>query len=162
MNYIVYKTSWNQELFPGKKGFYYGVHNGADENYRGTNCKVDAILNKHGVEALDRKTLMGNLTKEEAYELEEFIVDEEMIKNPDCWNLRVGGCGGFPPFYGEDNPAYGKGAFTGKKHSETTKEKMRVARKKQSPPIPKGSWSEERRREHGIKIKEAKRKKKEL
>jgi hypothetical protein len=107
VTYYVYKTTC---LPTGK--YYYGVHSerrssdgyiGCGVVSQGTalalkkkNVKsafIDSVV-KYGYKSFQKEIIAYFETAEEAYEVEELIVDEEEVKNKMCLNTRLGGVGG--------------------------------------------------------------------
>lgn len=101
--YNVYKTI---NLINGN--FYWGVHNSIDENdgYFGSGEVLLKAIAKHGRSNFRRITKLLYDNAEDAYADEARIVNSEMVKRKDCYNMREGGRGGSLP--GEDNWNYGK------------------------------------------------------
>lgn len=90
--YIVYKTT---NLLNGM--IYVGVHINETVNfdgYYGSNSRLKNSIKKYGKENFIRETLFDNLVKEDAYDLESLIVDENFCKRPDVYNQKNGGFGG--------------------------------------------------------------------
>lgn len=90
--YIVYKTT---NLLNGM--IYVGVHIQKEERfdgYFGSNKHLRRAIRKYGKDNFIRTTLMSDLTKEEAYEIEKLLVCESIIKRVDVYNEKVGGFGG--------------------------------------------------------------------
>jgi len=118
-NYIVYETT---NLISGK--FYIGVHKvkgAGNGRYLGSGLALKGAIKKYGRDNFKREMLFRFDSSEEAYLKEAEIVNEEMISNINCYNMRQGGCGG--SICGENNPNYGK------THSEETKKKIGKAHK---------------------------------
>lgn len=102
--------------------FYYGVHNGSNtEKYMGSGIALKKAQDKHGLNNFSKQILLWFDTIEEAYEYEAVIVSEKLIKSKNCYNMRVGGCGG--SVKGKENPNYGL------KRSDEYKAKMSEAQK---------------------------------
>lgn len=88
--YFVYKTI---NVVTGN--FYVGVHGGStDDGYIGSGKILKAAILKYGKEAFKVEYRIVCNSAEEAYELESFIVTEEVVNHPLCYNLIVGGYGG--------------------------------------------------------------------
>lgn len=90
--YIVYKTT---NLLNGM--VYVGVHIQKDiefDGYFGSNKHLRRSIKKHGKHNFKRETLISNLSKEEAYEVENLLVDAKFISRKDVYNEKCGGCGG--------------------------------------------------------------------
>lgn len=104
--YSLYRTRFNQEYFPYRKEFYYGVTNNGRANYKGSGSILKKYFKKYGSTAFVREDIVTGLTYKQASDLEALIVDEEMLSNPDCLNYQLGGI----PFTGlqkEKNPNWG-------------------------------------------------------
>ena len=92
--YLFYKTT---NKVNGK--FYYGVRKEFTSrnrhlDYLGSGSVLSSAINKYGKDSFERVDLMRG-TESEMYELEEFVVDEDMVQRKDCYNVKVGGIGGF-------------------------------------------------------------------
>ena len=85
---IVYKTT----NFVNNKT-YIGVTNGNDPHYLGSGQALKFAFVKYGRSNFIRETLYEVEDKELAYFIEELIVDNDFINNPNNYNLQVGGCG---------------------------------------------------------------------
>lgn len=103
MYHIIYKTT-NVET--GK--FYIGMHSTDDLNdgYLGSGLRLRRSVEKYGKEKHHREILYFTEDRKSLAELEKQIVNEELLTNPLCINLRKGGFGGVLP--GEGNPFYGR------------------------------------------------------
>lgn len=119
MNYIIYKTS---NVLSGQ--YYIGCHQtlNLDDGYLGSGKYLKRAIKKYGKENFKFEILHVATSKEEMFKLERSIVNEELVHDPLSYNLKLGGSGGNPGIVG---------AFTGKKHSNETKEKIRQAASKQ-------------------------------
>lgn len=130
MSYIVYRT---ENVVNNK--FYYGVHKTEDntkfDGYLGSGKLLNKAINKYGEENFIRRTIMEFDNKEDAFELEKLIVDEDFVTRDDCYNLTLGGNGGWMHMdYKKDH----KG-FKGKKHTEEWKRNMSdIAKKRKRKP----------------------------
>ena len=106
MKYIVYKTTniVNNKIYigvhktqnPNKFDRYIG--NGVIISKNNSEFKVSnadtpfrKALNKYGVQNFIRETISCFDTEDEAYKLEEELVDEEFISRNDTYNLKLGG-----------------------------------------------------------------------
>ena len=98
--------------------FYIGCHqtNNLNDGYLGSGKHLKSAINKYGVDNFIFEILHSVSSKEEMFELERSIVNESLVKDPMSYNLKIGGSGGNPGIIG---------AFTGKKHTPETKEKLR-------------------------------------
>ena len=119
MNYIIYKTT---NTINGK--YYIGCHQTYDlsDGYLGSGKHLRYAIKKYGTENFKFEILHSASSKEEMFKLERSIVNEDLVKDPLTYNLKIGGSGGNPGIVG---------AFKGKKHSDETKEKQRQASLKQ-------------------------------
>jgi hypothetical protein len=88
--YLVYKTT---NLINGK--FYVGVHEtyNLNDGYLGSGKILRNSVYYHGKENFKREILEFCDNKENMYKKEKELVTEELIKNPKCMNLVVGGVG---------------------------------------------------------------------
>ena len=121
MFHTIYQTTNNVN---GK--IYIGVHSTSDihDSYLGSGKNLKRAIKKHGKENFKKEILHIVDSIEEAYNLEEKIVNEDFISRHDTYNVKVGGDRG-PRNAGKNNPMYGK------KHSPETRAKNSAARKGQ-------------------------------
>jgi len=100
--------------------FYVGMHSTSDINdgYLGSGKRLRYAINKYGKENFKREILQFFKNKENLAKAETDIVNEDLLKDPLCMNLMIGGNGG---------TTYG---FKGKKRSKQHKDKMFNAFKK--------------------------------
>jgi len=115
MKYIIYKTT---NIIDGK--YYIGCHCTDDENdsYLGSGKHLTSAIKKYGRENFVKEVLYVFEHKQDMFNKEKEIVNEEFVNNPVTYNLKIGGSGGNPGIVG---------AFTGRKHSFETIEKIRKA-----------------------------------
>lgn len=102
---------------------YIGVHKIKDfatDNYLGSGILLKKALKKYGRDNFERITLYATSCGEEAYFVEELIVDELFIERVDVYNIKVGGMGSAA---GELHPMYGK------HHTAETKQRMSESQK---------------------------------
>jgi hypothetical protein len=73
------------------------VHNSKDlkDSYLGSGIALNRAIRKYGKEQFIRETLQIFQTADEAYKHEAAIVTQDEVKNQQCYNMRVGGKGGF-------------------------------------------------------------------
>lgn len=78
--------------------FYYGVRScycdPEDDPYMGSGTVLHRAYNKYGVENFRKDVLKVLPTREDVLDLERWIVDPEMIRNPMCYNISLGGIDG--------------------------------------------------------------------
>ena len=79
--------------------FYIGVHEtfNIDDGYLGSGKKFKNSLYYHGKENFKREILEYFDDRKSMYDKEKEIVNEELLKNPKCLNIGLGGKGGFTP-----------------------------------------------------------------
>lgn len=89
MYHYIYRITVDDEKY--KNHYYYGKHstNNLDDGYVGSGIKISR-LKKKGY-TLIKEILVYFNSSEEAFIFEEILVDEEMLSDPFCMNLRTGG-----------------------------------------------------------------------
>jgi len=90
--HYIYKTTCN---INGK--YYIGMHScsNLEDGYMGSGKKLRRSLNKHGIEN-HTKEILEFLDDRESLAKREFeIINEELIQDPLCMNMQLGGGGGF-------------------------------------------------------------------
>lgn len=87
--FIIYKTT---NKVNGK--FYIGVHNGTRIWYKGSGSILKKAVKKYGIDNFIRETLYEFDDEVSAYLKEQEIVTVELISDPLCYNVRLGGRGG--------------------------------------------------------------------
>lgn len=89
---FVYKTTNNLN-----GDYYYGVHstNNLDDGYMGSGARIKRSINKYGKENFTREIVQFFSSAKCAFSLERAIVTNELIKDPHCLNLAIGGYGGY-------------------------------------------------------------------
>jgi hypothetical protein len=149
MKYLIYKTT---NRLDGK--YYIGCHCTEDENdsYLGSGKHLVSAIKKYGKENFIKEILYIFENKQDMFNKEKELVNEEVVKNPLSYNLKIGGSGGNPGIVG---------AFKGKTHSLTTKEKIKNAAIKQKTTdqkrkmLSQNNWAKqdpEKHREHVVNI----------
>lgn len=90
--HYIYKTTC---LITNK--FYIGMHSTDDLNdgYKGSGSNLWKSINKHGLENHSTEILEFLTTRKDLKEREKQIVNEELIGNKLCMNLKLGGDGGW-------------------------------------------------------------------
>ena len=75
--------------------FYYGVHNtdNLDDGYMGSGKRLHIAYQKYGIENFKKEILKYFDTAKEAFEYESEIVNEELVKDDNCYNIQEGGKG---------------------------------------------------------------------
>lgn len=73
--------------------FYYGVHNtnNLDDGYMGSGTRLNHAYKIYGIENFKKEIIKFFDSTEEAFEYEAFIVNEELVKNHECYNIQEGG-----------------------------------------------------------------------
>lgn len=76
--------------------YYYGVHNtnNLDDGYMGSGIVLHKAFEKYGIENFTKEIIKMFDTMHDAYKYEEKIVNEDLIKNKECYNAALGGRGG--------------------------------------------------------------------
>ena len=149
--YGIYKIT---NLVNGK--MYIGQHvtSDLDDGYMGSGLVIRRAIKKYGAENFRKEWLTFCEDEEELNYMERVFVDETWLSRPDTYNLKLGGDGGWKYIndhnlclhkkgytlsaagrrnialakIGEKNPMYGvPSPFKGRKHSEETKAKYKVA-----------------------------------
>jgi Tfp pilus assembly major pilin PilA len=119
MYYFIYKTT---NILDGS--YYIGCHQTSNLNdgYLGSGKHLTRAIKKYGKSNFRLEILNYASSKEEMFKLEKELVTEEVVRDTKSYNLKVGGSGGNLGIVG---------AFKGKRYSEKTKEKQRIAALKQ-------------------------------
>ena len=90
--YIIYKI-----INKVNKKFYIGVHktNNIHDDYYGSGFYIRSAIKKHGIENFEKQILHVFKKRKDAINKEKELVNEDLLKDPLCYNLMVGGYGGF-------------------------------------------------------------------
>lgn len=117
--HFIYRTT---NIINGK--FYVGMHSTNDlvDGYLGSGKRLKYSINKHGKENHKIEILDFCDCRDELQLKEKMIVNEELLSNPLCMNLCIGGIGGVG--------GYESRRFTGRKHTEESKRKMSETQKR--------------------------------
>ena len=77
--------------------FYYGVHNtnNLNDGYMGSGKKLQFAYQKYGIENFKKEILKFFETDKEAFKYESEIVTEILINDNNCYNVNLGGNGGW-------------------------------------------------------------------
>lgn len=93
MKYYIYKTT---NIVNNK--IYIGVHKSDDfwkDPYLGSGKHFNNAIIKYGRDKFKKQILYQFNTKEQAYQMQSYIVDKQFVKQKDTYNLKIGGEGGF-------------------------------------------------------------------
>lgn len=73
--------------------FYYGVHNtdNLEDGYMGSGKLLHMAYKKYGINNFTKEILKFFPTSDEAFDYEKNIVNKELVNNPDCYNISLGG-----------------------------------------------------------------------
>ena len=117
MFYILYKTTNNID---GKT--YVGCHktNDLEDGYFGSGKLIKRAIAKYGLENFERKVLAQFDNKDDVYQMESILVDQDFIDSPETYNLKLGGEGGFD-YINEQNLNAGRGLATKDKAAQASK-----------------------------------------
>lgn len=89
--HLVYKT-----INKLNENFYIGKHSTdvIDDGYLGSGFLLSAAVSLYGKENFYREILHTAASSDEASSIERMLVNEELLKDPKCYNLALGGQGG--------------------------------------------------------------------
>lgn len=75
--------------------FYYGVHNtnNLDDGYMGSGKLLHRAYKKYGIENFTKQILKYFDTSKQAFEYEAEVVNEDLVNDPNCYNISIGGNG---------------------------------------------------------------------
>ena len=73
--------------------FYYGIHStdNLDDGYMGSGTRLKRAYKKYGIENFQKEIIKFFKSREELAEYELEIVNEELIADPNCYNISKGG-----------------------------------------------------------------------
>lgn len=76
--------------------FYYGVHktDNPDDNYMGSGKRIGSAIKKYGKENFIKTNQLFFNSYEETLDYEEDFVNEDLLLDPSCYNIKKGGKGG--------------------------------------------------------------------
>jgi hypothetical protein len=86
---VIYKTTNN---INGK--FYIGKQNTEDQFYLGSGIALVRAVKKYGKENFTKEILHTCKSKKETEILEASLVTQELVDDPNCYNMKLGGNGG--------------------------------------------------------------------
>ena len=109
MKYTIYKTT---NKLNGM--FYIGKHQTENplDNYYGSGLRLVRAIAKYGKENFQKEVLFIFDNEQQMNEKERELVNDDLLKNPLCYNLIIGGEGG------------DTWSHTGRKHTEETRRKI--------------------------------------
>src|SRR5574344_884915 len=75
--------------------YYYGVHSTykLDDGYMGSGLRLRRCYDKYGIENYKKEILVYFKNKADMYKYEAFIVNKDLLKDPNCLNIMCGGIG---------------------------------------------------------------------
>jgi group I intron endonuclease len=125
MKFTVYRTT---NLIDGK--FYIGVHqtSNQDDHYLGSGKWIRRAIKKYGAENFVKEVLYSFDSKEEAYTKEKQLVTEEVLNSGSCYNLKIGGEGGWDFARKSLLDKFPNGVQYGRTHSKETKSRISNSR----------------------------------
>lgn len=91
--YIIYKTT---NVVNNK--YYIGKHKQKTkkfDGYIGSGTLLKQAIEKYGLDSFVRETLYSYDTEDECFEKEKELITGELIDSDQCYNLRIGGLGGW-------------------------------------------------------------------
>ena len=73
--------------------FYFGIHStkNLNDGYMGSGKRLHNAYKKYGMDFFEKEIIKFFDTREDASEYEAKIVDESLLENIDCYNIRLGG-----------------------------------------------------------------------
>lgn len=90
--YYIYKIT---NLINSK--YYIGMHvsNSFTNNYMGSGSLIKKAISKYGIENFSKEILACSFNREYLAELEEMFITQELVNDKNCYNLKLGGVGGW-------------------------------------------------------------------
>jgi hypothetical protein len=137
--HYTYKTT---NLINGR--YYLGMHstNRLDDGYLGSGKRLYYELNKYGRNNFKFEILQHFNTREQLVEAETSLISEEVLKDPNCLNMVVGGSGGN---VGKGGEHLGGDCWAAAnrywKTEEGLKKKSETAKKVAKRRIQEGTWN---------------------
>jgi hypothetical protein len=110
--HFIYKTTCSVN---GK--YYYGMHStdNLEDGYLGSGTKLWHSIKKHGIENFKIEILEFCLDRESLKQREAELITEEMLNDPMCMNLKLGGEGGWNLYARERSNQSELGRLKGRK-----------------------------------------------
>ena len=73
--------------------YYYGVHStdNINDGYMGSGTRLWRAYDKYGIENFTKIIMKYFVDKEDMFEYERLIVNKNLVKDPNCYNLMTGG-----------------------------------------------------------------------
>ena len=73
--------------------FYFGIHStkNLNDGYMGSGKRLHSAYKKYGMDLFEKEIIKFFDTREDASDYEAKIVDESLLENSDCYNIRLGG-----------------------------------------------------------------------
>lgn len=73
--------------------FYYGIHStdNLDDGYMGSGTRLHYAYKKYGIDCFEKEILVFFNTRNEAAKYEAEVVNENLINDPNCYNVILGG-----------------------------------------------------------------------
>lgn len=96
--------------------YYYGVHstNNLEDGYMGSGKLLKFAYEKYGISNFTKQILNYFNNKQEMYAYERQIVTQDLVKDPMCYNIAIGGNGGL-----------GKGIYFTDEHRKNISESLK-------------------------------------
>lgn len=87
--YILYRTT---NILNGK--YYIGVSNGNNKWYKGSGTVLKQAIKFYGGKSFMTEVIETFETEKQAFIREQEIVTEELVRDRNCYNMKIGGKGG--------------------------------------------------------------------
>jgi hypothetical protein len=77
--------------------FYIGAHktSNLDDGYMGSGTIIKQAIKKYGIHNFTKEIIKYHDTQDAMYEHEKELVDADLVSNPNSYNIKLGGLGGF-------------------------------------------------------------------
>jgi len=117
MKFTIYKTV---NKLNGK--YYIGMHrtNNPNDKYLGSGLGIKRAVNKYGAEMFEKEVMHIFDNESDMIEKEKELITDSVISDPNSYNMKPGGLGGFSHVdtTGENNGMYGRSWKDGKTQEE--------------------------------------------